>query len=420
MKAREFRQKYKIGRELLKKYSIEELIELSKTKTIKEMSSIVGFSEWTINQTLVKYGVSLPSGRRKNRDYYIWNKGKKYSNPKPIVDKLLSKYTKEQFTDLYIKNNCNAVKLAGLFECSTNSIWKIAKHFNVKICNIRQEAFDKNTIHSGKFDDSLKDYTKNQLTQALSEEKSVENLAKKLNISHYLLKRRLSELDIQIKSGPKFKYSKVKEFFNNHTKEELEKLYVEHGGLVGLSKFFSFGNVDVVSKVMLKKGINLKKLSSKIHKVWNKNLTKETDERVKKMAEKMLGRQPHYPKPWYVSKLGHKVRSSLEEEGLGVLKDNNINYAYEKPYLLAYPDGSKHYYYADCSLDNNTIIEFKGYLFSVGKIKLKLFKEQYPNYRVVIITYKELAYQFDKTLCHEVYTIEDLNSRINELDLVLN
>lgn len=132
------------------------------------------------------------------------------------------------------------------------------------------------------------------------------------------------------------------------------------------------------------------------------------------------GRQPSFKQAYFVSKLGHKVRSSLEEIGLIALKDNNINYAYEKPYWVL-KDEKWCCYFADCTLDNNIIIEFKGYPYPEGMQKLKLFKEQYPNYRVIVVAHsencKKLILNCEKAW-HELYIKDDFITKINYLDLV--
>jgi len=116
---------------------------------------------------------------------------------------------------------------------------------------------------------------------------------------------------------------------------------------------------------------------------WCQNIKKG----LKKHFSKCSGHKPTYPKPYFVSELGHKVRSSLERDGLLILKRKGICYFYEKPYLVFVND-RKRFYYADCTLENNVVIEFKGYPFKQSIEKMVSFKSQYPQYMFVIVSYE--------------------------------
>lgn len=134
------------------------------------------------------------------------------------------------------------------------------------------------------------------------------------------------------------------------------------------------------------------------------------------------------PKNYFVSNLGHTVRSSWEERIGLLLKNKNINYYYEKPFLEIYPDGTQHFYYPDFTLsDKKYILEVKGYVrkYSKDQLKLKLFLEQHPDYKVIMIGNKKYLDNNFKQNIHyhylfDIFTIEDFNIYLTEIYGVKN
>lgn len=121
---------------------------------------------------------------------------------------------------------------------------------------------------------------------------------------------------------------------------------------------------------------------------------------------------------WFVSELGHYVRGSYEARLGLLLKRNNICYEYEKPYALLLPQGSRHYF-ADFTLtDKFIIVETKGWFRSdKEKQKLKLFQEQYPNIRLIVVgDPKVLRVEGTETL--EIMSFEEFENFAKDLTLV--
>jgi hypothetical protein len=130
----------------------------------------------------------------------------------------------------------------------------------------------------------------------------------------------------------------------------------------------------------------------------------------------MFGKHPVYPIPWVVSELNHKVRSTLERDFFLFLKRNNVSYEYEVPFLLILSDGSKRNYFVDGRLvDKMICIECKGYCDEYSKLKMKLFREQYPQYKLYVVTYKNSIQDVPIHCFDEIYAIEDLDKMYVDL-----
>ena len=151
-------------------------------------------------------------------------------------------------------------------------------------------------------------------------------------------------------------------------------------------------------------------------KIWNDGLTKEENNSLKSISEKkkqyLLEYGLPHQKSYFVSELGHKVANSWEEITGIWLRRNNKSYCYEKPFLYITPDGIRHNYYADFALaDEKVVYEPKGYFRSEkDKLKLQLFKDQYPDYKLILIGRKD---RLEKELISGIHYNEIIN--INEL-----
>jgi len=167
------------------------------------------------------------------------------------------------------------------------------------------------------------------------------------------------------------------------------------------------------------------------NKMWNTGLTKETSESIKLGAEKLSiiikeqyekGRissfkgkthtdktkkilslkaslRPHtnnnISKSGYREDLGHFVRSSWEANICRLLKFFGKEYKYE-PQIFELTDILR--YKPDIFIPkNNLYFEIKGYMTNEAKRKVHLFKEKYPELKLVVIekeVYKKLYYQY--------------------------
>lgn len=148
--------------------------------------------------------------------------------------------------------------------------------------------------------------------------------------------------------------------------------------------------------------------------VRNRMSPESKEARNEKISKTLVGHEPQYPQAYFVDKLGHNVRSSLEEKGLLMLREAGYNYRYEKPYLIIYETGERRHYLPDVILDGYICIEFKGYPWPDGMEKLKLFRDQYPLYRILVVVediksqiYDEYRNQFD---------LIELDNLVNVLD----
>jgi len=100
-----------------------------------------------------------------------------------------------------------------------------------------------------------------------------------------------------------------------------------------------------------------------------------------------FGRVPSHGKSEYVKTLGHYVRSTWERNICLLLKNNKITYRYEPEVF----DLGCFSYCPDIICKNKIVIEVKGYFRRNTDIeKLRLFKKQFPGYRLILITSKSI------------------------------
>ncbi len=138
-------------------------------------------------------------------------------------------------------------------------------------------------------------------------------------------------------------------------------------------------------------------------KSWNKGQTKNTDSRIMKSSETMKTKiieTDYFPKtchpPKFIEDLGHNTRSSWETNICRYLKFMNVDYEYEKHRFKIKLENTFSTYTPDIYIkDYDLFLEIKGYR---GKddgnlLKYNLFREQYPQYKIVLIDgkkYKEI------------------------------
>lgn len=106
-----------------------------------------------------------------------------------------------------------------------------------------------------------------------------------------------------------------------------------------------------------------------------------------KISKSRREHKPTYPKAYYVKDLGHKVRSSWEEDVGVILKENNIKYEYENKAFKIEINGNMHTYRPDFIIDDKIVIEPHNFVHSTReKKKFKKFNEQYQEYTFIIIS----------------------------------
>lgn len=112
---------------------------------------------------------------------------------------------------------------------------------------------------------------------------------------------------------------------------------------------------------------NLKNLTHKGHKAWNKGLTVETDERVKKQVEKMVKRVENGELNFYKVKRyiyeynGVKLDGSWELMFAIYLDEHNIVWERPRSVFTYFFNGKEHKYLPDFYLPNSDLyIEIKG------------------------------------------------------------
>lgn len=163
---------------------------------------------------------------------------------------------------------------------------------------------------------------------------------------------------------------------------------------------------------------------------WNKGLTKDTDERVKRNAQSLKGKS-HPQTEETKKKISQTMKKNPNSGGLrknsgigksGWYKNIFCHSTYELVYVIYnldhniefkpcdkiyeyYYKGIKHKYYPDFELPDGTIIEIKGYMTDQVKEKIKAVKD-----RPIKVLYKnDLKYAFDYVKANYKYKkLEDL------------
>jgi len=172
---------------------------------------------------------------------------------------------------------------------------------------------------------------------------------------------------------------------------------------------------------------------------WNEGLTSETNEKVRSIGKKistsltgktwemrlgeekaqafrqvaslrmqgsnnhMFGRAAPHRKGGYREDLGHYVRSSWEADFARILKLHQLEYQYEPTtFSLRRLDGSILHYTPDFFVkEHNTYYEIKGWLHSLDEEKMQLFRQQYPQLKLEMISatkFAELALKYKQLI----------------------
>jgi uncharacterized C2H2 Zn-finger protein len=122
------------------------------------------------------------------------------------------------------------------------------------------------------------------------------------------------------------------------------------------------------------------------------NISKVRKEKGLAKGEKnpMFGKSPaktYGYKYGFREDIGHYVRCAWEANYARILKYLNIDYEFEfKRLVLIKDDGEKTTYLPDFKI-GDVYVEIKGRWYDDAKEKIELFKQQYPNHKLVIIEY---------------------------------
>lgn len=114
--------------------------------------------------------------------------------------------------------------------------------------------------------------------------------------------------------------------------------------------------------------------------VWNKGLTKETHKSIARISRKMKGRRPQYPQPYFSKKLGHKIRSSWEEEIGSILQMAKIIYEYESKTFKF--NGTS---YTPDFIIGKVLVEPHAHFFEGQEERYRQFMKAFPEYTLIMI-----------------------------------
>lgn len=128
----------------------------------------------------------------------------------------------------------------------------------------------------------------------------------------------------------------------------------------------------------------------------NKNINKNRklfDIARQHMSQSRIKYLKEHPERSYRPDIGHNANSTYEANIYRIFQKYNKKYKRETDnvFPIIFPDGSKHNYIIDmCDIDGlfdkpGTYIEVKGYMDERSLIKINCFKEQYPQYKLIII-----------------------------------
>lgn len=128
---------------------------------------------------------------------------------------------------------------------------------------------------------------------------------------------------------------------------------------------------------------------------------KLSKEHKKKIAENLM--KSFKENQEHIEELGHKVRSSWEEDVAWFLYENDINYEYEPRYY----DLEDEFYVPDFII-SDIVIEVKGYCHGDDSRKAKKFMQRYPMYEYIVIGDKNMP-------CDIHFDYESYKENIGEL-----
>lgn len=205
----------------------------------------------------------------------------------------------------------------------------------------------------------------------------------------------------------KFCYKCSASFYKNPSKKESRERiraarirFYQKGG-----KPWNYGITTENNEIWRETGKKISKAlkGRTLEDLWGKEkaekFRREHSERNRGENNPMFGKPTPHRKGGFRKDLGHYVRSNWEADFARILKLYNTKYEYEPlSFELTRSDGQKLHYTPDFyTPHNNTFYEVKGWIHDLDSEKIKLFKEQYPQYGFTLINtarFAEFALKF--------------------------
>ncbi len=176
-------------------------------------------------------------------------------------------------------------------------------------------------------------------------------------------------------------------------RESREKFYAQGGKPWnhGLNKTNSQIWRETSEKIA--KALSGRSLEDRCGKEWTDAFKKCMSKKFSGSGNPMFGKPSPHSKKGFRKDLGHFVRSSWEADFARILKLYKLKYQYEpKTFFLKRKNGEIIHYTPDFFVPlKNTFYEVKGFLRDLDEEKINLFKEQYPQYKFVLINTTRFA-----------------------------
>ena len=208
------------------------------------------------------------------------------------------------------------------------------------------------------------------------------------------------QIDGQKEGKSKFCYQCSATFYENPKKtmsrENLKKArirFYKEGG-----KPWNYGLRLETNEILKKKGrkISMALSGRSLESLWGKEkaekFKKAHSKRNKGTNNPMFGKSPPHRKGGFRIDLEHYVRSSWEADFARILRLHHLDYQYEPKTFTLQKDNKILTYTPDFYVPSqNTFYEIKGWLHSIDTEKINLFKEQYPQTNLVLISATKFA-----------------------------
>lgn len=187
------------------------------------------------------------------------------------------------------------------------------------------------------------------------------------------------------------------------SKEHKESLSKSHVGQVPWNKGLNVNNSEKIRKAQDKRNATMSQILKEKYRIgemkpWLSGQTKENNPKLKIMYEKiakaLVGKnQSSYGLSGKRKDIGHGAMSTYEANVYRILQYHGGKYLMEYDNIkeITMPNGDKRYYRIDMKdLDGvfgikGAYIEVKGYCDDADRLKMRMFKEQYPQEKLLLI-----------------------------------